>query len=604
MCGISGIINKNSKLCELTMLHKANDCIKHRGPDGDGFYNYKNLGLAHRRLAIIDLTAAGSQPMELNDRYVITYNGEIYNYLEIKAELVSLGIIFSTLTDTEVILKSFEYWGEDCVSHFNGMWAFAIFDKQLETIFISRDRFGVKPLYYVNNSDYFAFGSEIKQFLEIGVEARLNKQALADYMFLGYSNHTSETFFDGIMQLEPGHNLKISIVDIEPSIKKYYELAVNEDINRLNESDAINKYIDYLNDSIKLRLRSDVVVGSCLSGGLDSSYISAYAGSLYNEQRKSKLKAVTAKSIQEDNDESKYAKLVADHSNLDWFVSAPDKEDFNDVLDKVIEIQEEPFGGPSVIMQYYVLKMAKEQSCIVMLDGQGGDETLLGYERYYTSFFNSLGLLEKIKMLFLSSNNSKLTLTKMFKYLIYFNSYFLRRKYLCSRNRFLKNNIKSLFNSNLLRSILRKNKNIYDLQIFDLQSNQLRTLLMYEDKNSMAHSIETRLPFLDYRVVEIAVSMNCNVKIKNGWTKYPLRLSGSLNGVIPKSIAWRKNKIGFEAPTKIWLTNKDANLKLFSDSPFLNSFIDFEKIKSLDDKTYWKILNLYKWQKIFNVNYD
>jgi asparagine synthase (glutamine-hydrolysing) len=603
MCGITGIISKKNLPCDENLLHKVNDSIKHRGPDGDGFYVYKNLGFGHRRLAIIDLTDSGKQPMELNDRYFITYNGEVYNYIEIKSELMKAGITFKTATDTEVILKAFEFWGEDCVNHFNGMWAFAIFDKQNETVFISRDRFGVKPLYYINTVEKFAFGSEIKQLLGFGMKAKINKQMLSDYFCIGYANHTSDTFFDGIYQLEAGCNLTLSLRDVNPKITKYYELKVNKEVNKLKEQDAIDFYISKLNDAINLRLRSDVVVGSCLSGGLDSSYISSYAGSLHNARSKDHFKAITARSIQSDNDESPYAKMVSDYANLDWHLVSPNTDDYLNVLDKVIEIQEEPFGGPSIVMQYYVFKMAKDNNCIVMLDGQGGDETLLGYERYYASYFNTLGLAQKVKFLFTASKNSKLKILKLVKYILYFNNYSVRRRFLLNKNLFLKKELASLFNNNLLRKIIDKSKNIYDLQVFEIQSHQLRTLLMYEDKNSMAHSIETRLPFLDYRAVEAAVSMNCDYKINRGWTKYPLRKSGIDHKVLPAEIAWRKNKIGFEAPSKVWLSKKDENIKLFEASPFLNTIIDFTKIKVWDDATYWKIMNVFKWQQIFNVEY-
>lgn len=603
MCGITGIINKNNLPCDENLLHKVNDSIKHRGPDGDGFYVYMNLGFGHRRLAIIDLTDSGKQPMELNDRYFITYNGEVYNYIEIKSELIKAGVTFKTVTDTEVILKAYEFWGEDCVNHFNGMWAFAIFDKQNETVFISRDRFGVKPLYYINTAEKFAFGSEIKQLLGFGMKAKINKQMLSDYFCIGYSNHTSDTFFDGIYQLEPGCNLTLSLKDVNPKITRYYELKVNKEVNKLKEQDAIDFYISKLNDAINLRLRSDVVVGSCLSGGLDSSYISSYAGSLHNARSKDHFKAITARSIQSDNDESPYAKMVADYANLDWHVASPDTDDYINVLDKVIQIQEEPFGGPSIVMQYYVLKMAKDNNCIVMLDGQGGDETLLGYERYYASYFNTLGLAQKVKFLFTASNNSKLKISELVKYILYFNNYSVRRRFLLNKNLFLKKELASLFNNKLLRKIIDKSKNIYDLQVFEIQSHQLRTLLIYEDKNSMAHSIETRLPFLDYRAVEAAVSMNCDYKINRGWTKYPLRKIGTDHKVLPAEIAWRKNKIGFEAPSKVWLSKKGEYIKLFEASPFLNTIIDFTKIKVWDDATYWKIMNVFKWQQIFNVEY-
>ena len=603
MCGITGVIYKQNIPCDENLLHQVNASIKHRGPDGDGFYVYKNLGFGHRRLAIIDLSDSGKQPMGVNDRHFITYNGEVYNYIEIKSELMKAGVTFETATDTEVILKAYIFWGEDCVNHFNGMWAFAIFDKQNETVFISRDRFGVKPLYYINTPEKFAFGSEIKQMLGFGINAKVNKQILADYFLIGYANHTNETFFKDIFQLEPGCNIKLSLKDVIPKIIRYYRLKVNEEVNKLPEQEAIDFYTTKLNDAIKLRLRSDVVVGSCLSGGLDSSYITSYASRLHNSKGESRFKAITAKSIQSDNDESLYAKIVADYANLDWHVASPDTNDYRKVLDKVIELQEEPFGGPSVVMQYYVLKMAKENNCIVMLDGQGADETLLGYERYYAAYFNTLGIAQKVKLIFSASKNSKLKISELVKYIFYFNNHWIRKRFLLHKTSYLKKELASFFNKKLLSNIVYKSKNIYELQIFEIESHQLRTLLMYEDKNSMAHSIETRLPFLDYRAVEAAVSMNCDYKIMGGWTKYALRKSGTDNKVLPFEIAWRRDKIGFEAPSKLWLSQKEDMVKLFKASPFLNTFIDFNRIKVWDDVIYWKILNVFKWQLIYKVEY-
>jgi asparagine synthase (glutamine-hydrolysing) len=603
MCGITGIIEKNNNYCDKSLLQKLNNLVEHRGPDGEGYFIYKNLGFGHRRLSIIDLTDSASQPMQINDRYVITYNGEIYNYLEVKIELENLGVTFNTNSDTEVILRSYEIWGEKCVDRFNGMWAFALFDKENENIFISRDRFGVKPLYFLNNTKYFIFSSEIKQILSIINSPVINRQSLSDYFYLGYSNYNSNTFFKDIYQLDPGCNLTFNLNNITPVKNRYFNLKFNNSINNLNEDDSINLYKGLLNDSINLRLRSDVTVGSCLSGGLDSSYITSYANKLHLQKSTNKFKSITSKSIQSDNDESHYAKLVADNCNLDWNITMPKTEDFINILDKVIEIQEEPFGGPSIISQYFVFKKAKELNCIVMLDGQGGDETLLGYERYYASIFNSQSFFDKIISIFSNTRNSKLNLVELLKYLIYFNNSWIRKIYLQRKNKFIKNNIKILFNNKLLKLITKSFKNTYSLQLFELTTSQLRTLLNYEDKNSMANSIETRLPFLDYRLVEVAISIKTEYKIKDGWTKYPLRKFGSDDGIILSEIAWRKNKNGFEAPTKTWLGNKEANIQLFKDSDFLNNFIDFNKIKYWDDTTYWKILNVYMWQKKFNVSF-
>jgi len=604
MCGITGIINKKREDCDISLLRQVNSLISHRGPDGEGYFTFKNLGFGHRRLAIIDLYDSGNQPMQSSDRFIITYNGEIYNYLEIKSELENLGVNFSTKSDTEVILKSFEFWGEDCVSRFNGMWSFAIFDKFKETVFASRDRFGIKPFYFINNSQIFAFGSEIKQMLALGSEAKVNRQALSDFLFIGYYNHNEYTMFDEVYQLEPGCNLSFNLSDDSPRIYRYYNLNVSDVLRIANENEIEHKFEDILADSFKLHLRSDVKVASFLSGGLDSSYMASFVSRCFRKSSNDILSAYFG--CVENNphiDESESAKTVADFSMIDLKFVKPSHEEFLNALDTVIKIQEEPFGGPSIFMQYFVLKSISEDGIKVVLDGQGGDEILLGYERYYVAYFNSLSFIEKLKSLFTISRNSKLNIILLVGYLIYFNFLPVRKLVLKNRNSFVKGEIKDLFNIELLKTIAKNSKNVFDIQKFEIASHPLRTLLSIEDKNSMFFSIEARLPYLDYRVVEYALRIPISLKIANGFTKYILRKIGYKKGLLPHNIAFRKNKMGFEAPVRDWLEKKDDNIAKFRKSEFLNNFLDLEKIDFSNDLVYWKILNLYKWHLIFNVKY-
>lgn len=598
MCGISGIINRSLKPIEKKEIQEINDLIQHRGPDDEGFYIGKNFAFGHRRLSILDLSSDGHQPMHYLEKYVITYNGEVYNYLEIKEELLKDGYIFQSHTDTEVILASYDKWGEECVKRFNGMWAFAIYDKQKDIIFCSRDRFGIKPFYYTEINGKFVFGSEIKQLTAFYNEVYVNKKILMDYLIIGYEDHTNETFFENIYKLEQSNNLVYDLKTNNFSVKKYYELKQNTTL--LDENDSIEKYRKQLAESIKIRLRSDVKVGTCLSGGLDSSSIAAIASKKYFEQSKSLFTAIHAQSTESDNDESFFAKEVSAYCNLDLNIVEPSEQEFIDIIDEVIYTQEEPFGSPSIYMQYFVMKKAKELKCTVMLDGQGGDETLLGYERYYPAYLKSLHFIEFVKEFINSSKNSRLTKKQLIQYFIYFTSTKIRLKNLRKTNKFIKDTYFSKISNDILEKNVNCYLNIFDLQNMEIFSTQMPHLLRYEDKNSMRHSIETRLPFIDYNVLETALSINNQYKINNGWTKYILRRV--VNGILPKNVVWRKNKFGFEAPVKSWLDVTEIQMKEFvENSKILQEITNNIKFEKLNEKQKWKLFNIAKWEQIFNV---
>ena len=599
MCGIAGIIERKSDV-KFDDLHRMTQIIDHRGPDSEGHFVDGKLGLGHRRLAIIDLSSAGHQPM-IDDELVIVFNGEIYNYREIKVELQKKGFLFKTESDTEVIIQAYKCWGEDCISKFNGMWSLAIYDKNKKKIFMSRDRFGIKPFYYYQTKDTFYFGSEIKQLLLFIPEKKVNKSSLYDFIYLSYKDHNEKTFFQDIYSLLPGHNLVYDLKTNKVQRQKYYELVVKKPIAKQSLDNSIKQFQEKFNHSIKLRLRSDVRVGTCLSGGLDSSFVVKVAASQYSGDVK--LNVITAKSIDPANDESDYAKIVSDWCNLDLDVVMPNKDDFYTLLDDIIYIQEEPFSTPSIFMQYYVMKAAKEKGCIVMLDGQGGDETLLGYERYFVPFLKSIkNPFAYLKEFYKLSKNSKLSFLKLILYYLYFGNKKIRiKKVLYQHNYVQKNNQKHL-NKELVGMFATVSKNIFNLQQKEISSLQLPSLLKYEDRNSMAHSIEARVPFLDHELVELAMSIPLEHKICNGWSKYVLRKS--FGSKFPNKIVWRKRKLGFEAPTKKWMKNKTLFIKTIEDSLFLKSVVKPDySFSKLDDNTLWKLYSIAKWASVFNVKY-
>ncbi len=599
MCGISGIINKNNSPIIEKDIHSMNDLIIHRGPDSEGYFFGKNFAFGHRRLSIIDLTSDGAQPMDYLGKYKIIYNGEVYNYIELKDDLKKLGYKFNSSSDTEVILAAYAEWGSDCVKRFNGMWGFAIFDKVKNIIFCSRDRFGVKPFYFAEIDDKFVFGSEIKQLLGNLNKKKVNIPILMDFLVLGYSEHTSNTFFTGIKKLPQSHNLIYDLNTHTYRIEKYYELKFADKLSELNESDSIRSYMKVFSDSVKLRLRSDVKVGTCLSGGMDSSAISAL-GALGVKDTGNKFTAITASSSDPKNDETEYARKVADFCNLDWHTVKPDYNDFINLCETIASVQEEPFGGPSIFMQYFVFKTAHEQNCKVLLDGQGGDETLLGYVRYYTAYILSQPVIKMMKEFWRSSRNSNMSRTRLFLFMIYFLMARVRTIRQKKRSSYIKSEYLKQADYSILFETARSFRDIRKLQTLEIMSLQLPALLRFEDKNSMHHSVESRLPFIDYRVVETALSLPDKYKIFEGWTKYILRKG--IETHLPADIVWRKNKIGFEAPADLWMNEyHDYIMEKINSSKILKKITDINKLESLDSDLKWKLFFMSIWEKKFDV---
>jgi asparagine synthase (glutamine-hydrolysing) len=597
MCGITGIIHKHTSI-DLKLLKAMTDTIAHRGPDDEGYYTSDHVAFGHRRLSILDLSKDGHQPMTYENKYVITYNGEIYNYLELKELLKQDGYLFTTKTDTEVILAAYDKWKDNCVKYFNGMWAFAIYDKKDNVVFCSRDRFGIKPFYFYQDDEKYYFASEIKSILAAGIAPQVDLDALMDYL-IGFTDHAENTFFRYIYQLLPGHNAVLDLRNFAVVTERYYDLPVEPDLNV--------KAVDYqrlLGMSVGLHLRSDVPVGTCLSGGLDSSTVAAIASGKMKAVTTEYFAAVTAQSESIQNDESDYARQVVEHCGLNWYLTKPTFEDFSQHIEECLRVQEEPVTGPSVFMQYWVMKTAKDNALKVMLDGQGGDETLLGYERYYPAFFWHLLKNRKIYLLLkeysAAIRNSKLTTTKLTAYTLYFLFPRLRRRILMSRFKFLKR----LYRMKLLKKFSSHQfefSSIVNVQKREIMKYNLPQLLHYEDRNSMAHSIEARVPFVEYNCIEAALSLTPEENIKNGYTKFVLRLLAEQ--VLPKAIAWRRNKIGFEAPEKLWLPRYESIMqeKVNNSKLIMEMCSQIPILRDLSFALQWKLYNIALWEMQYHV---
>lgn len=532
--------------------------IRHRGPNDEGYFladtatsrfeqrtgsdsipeakaNYRhlsapaegnyNLGFGYRRLSIIDLSPAGHQPMSNADGTVwLIFNGEIYNYIELREQLAAKGHTFTTKTDSEVIIHSYEEWGRECLSHFNGMWAFALWDGRKKCLFCARDRFGVKPFYYLRNDESIAFASEIKALLlHPGAARRANPQIVFDYLAYAVIDHSDETFFSGIMQLPPSHYL-IADAAGEFTVQRYYTLHCNPELGRYQEpanAEYSERFRELLYDSIKLRLRADVPLGSCLSGGLDSSTIVCMANSLMFRDGVidrtligEHQKTFTAVYDDAAYSEKPFVEKVIAQTNAEPHFVRPDGSLLWDELRKVVYHQDEPFNSTSVYAQWNVMRLASEHHMTVMLDGQGGDELLGGYAWhvpiYQTELLRSMRFGTLLKEMAAASSVSRRPVSRQVIDLLGKTG---RAVLPQSAYEFLAPGfgvMNSDFSSahNRTSAVLAKrNDNLQERLLQEETAFNLQQLLHYEDRNSMAFGIEARVPFVDYRVVEYAMSI-------------------------------------------------------------------------------------------------
>jgi len=595
MCGIVGIIHFTGKPAERSVLERMNKAIAHRGPDGEGFYLNDNVGLAHRRLAVIDLSPTAGQPMTRNE-ITITFNGEIYNYRELREDLERKGYQFQTNSDTEVILASYEYWGINCVSRFVGMWSFALYDRHKKSIWLSRDRFGKKPLYYLQTADSFYFFSEIKAALEIpGFRATANREVLGAFLVWGETEVGDASFFGGIKKLPAAHNLHISLETHASTISQYYSLK-QAAADFASPGDAATIIRDALQQSVTLRLRSDVPVAISLSGGLDSASIAALA-----VKEAGNLTAFTAGSLDSHNDETAKAATLAKWLGIQAEQATPTALDFQNIFWKTVFDQEEPFDTSSVLMQQYVMQMAHNQNIKVLLGGQGADEVLLGYLPHFWAWLQYQPAAARRESWRLFEKNAALSAAERIKLQWYFAN--PRVKGLRNIARWLgklKDNgvldWKKTADCRISQALAHGFDSYMDYQIFH---HGLPKLLRYEDKNSMGNSLETQMPFMDQNLVEKVCSTPLSWRMQGGWTKYLLRLS--IEGHLPDEVVWQRRKIGFAAPEKIWLDQTDFADDLIIQSPLLNSLLKKTTPLPRNHNIYWRQLSIAAWEKAFNV---
>lgn len=574
MCGIAGILRFDSQKVEIGQLKKMTDTITHRGPDGEGQWvnGSGKVGFGHRRLSIIDLSNAGSQPMHYGDgRYTITFNGEIYNYVEIQKDLVKRGYKFHSHSDTEVLLALYDLKREGCLADLDGMFSFAIWDEKEQELFCARDRFGEKPFYYIQSGQYFAFGSEMKELWALTGKKEPNNQMIFDYLKYGFTlnpKSPGDTFYAGIKRLEPAHFIKVKGEQL--LIKKYWEIDLTKSLD-ISFEDACERFREVFTESVRRRLRSDVPVGSSLSGGLDSSLVVCVIDELIKSEGKT-ISTFSARFKNFIKDETKYQEYVINKTAARSFSIYSESDVLDRELDKIFYHQEEPFGSASILVQYQVFELAKKNNVTVLLDGQGADEILAGYTPYFTTFFNELRrqrpkeYREQLEQYVLLHGDNAVNPPEEQKATL---KTLLKTKapglvgVLRSFKRDLSRNPTDFMSEDFYKKLYKSAIPSCDYNAQSLNSHLfastcvygLSTLLRYADRNSMAHSREVRLPFLSHDLVELLFSLRSSYKIHNGWTKYIMRKS--FEELLPREIAWRKDKIGYEPPQKEWMNKKE-----------------------------------------------
>ena len=574
MCGIAGIVSQHMGRIQQAELQTMGEAIRHRGPDDEGLYLGDHVGLAHRRLSIIDLVT-GHQPMTNEDSSIwIVFNGEIYNYLELRLELMSKGHRFKTASDTEVLVHLYEEYGPDFLLKLNGMFAFALYDQARDRLMAARDHFGIKPYYYAMNKDEFIFASEIKAIVAIRPEYRVpDTQALYDYITFQFCLH-DKTFFRGIKKLLPGHYLLLESVSTAPSlhIRQYWDLDFSLDTYH-TEDYFVDRLMTLLQDSIRLQLRSDVPLGCHLSGGIDSSTVTCLAASLLNSQ----IKTFTgAFDYGPDYDESEYAREVSAFAGTEYHEIRPTAADFAASISDIIYQMDEPAAGPGVFPQYFLSKLAR-QHVKVVLGGSGGDEMFGGYARYLVAYLEQCikgAILESQEEgKFVVTLDSIIPNLPMLQdYVPMLKSFWLSglfedmdRRYFHLINRGPSNeqlysgdllsvgrdydvfaSFQAIFNGPFTKSYINK------MSYFDIKT-LLPALLHVEDRTSMSFGLESRVPLLDRRIAELIASIPPTTRWKGSKSKHIFKRA--VENLIPEKVVARKDKKGFPVPLSEWLAD-------------------------------------------------
>ncbi len=626
MCGINGIAfaSRSKRQIDVGVLQRMRDIIAHRGPDGDGTFIDGNVGLGHRRLSIVD-PAHGQQPMFNGDRScVIVYNGEVYNHADYRPGLEKLGFTFQNHSDTEAILHLYRAYGRDCVQYLRGMFAFAIWDKQKRELFIARDRLGVKPLYYVHDEEgNLFFASEIKSLLEAGaVSPEINYGVLPD-QFANHGTSGNETLYRGVKRLAPGHTMVWR--DGQLDIRKFWDVSFEPKTDDISDGEYVEQWRDLFRESVRLRLMADVPLGMFLSGGIDSSAIAAVMSRLVDDP----IKTFSVGFHEPGSNELGYARMVAEAFHTDHHEVTITPEEFFEVLPELVWHEDEPIGFIASVPLYFVSRLA-QQHVKVVLTGEGSDETLAGYARYqkaltllaYGERYESLtplfvreavrggvatlpgGLTRKISRTFLTRDADIENL--------FFDNFAVFPRGMQTKlfSKKTRESISDLNPYTLQNALVERcdAEDVLDKLLYADTKTYLHELLMKQDQMSMAASVESRVPFLDHKLVEFSAHMPREMKLRDGTTKWILR--EAMKGILPPTILDRP-KMGFPVPVGDWFRGKfchiideyilgsRAEARGIFDPAFVKTLVNEHMSGVNHDERLWSLVNFEIWQRRF-----
>jgi len=654
MCGITGIVAPAGARISSDTLQRMTDVIAHRGPDGEGFlvgsrfvrkaaeaqHLPAQVGLGHRRLAILDLSDRGIQPLTVDGgRTWLVFNGEIYNYRELKAELAARGCRFTTQTDTEVLLHAYLTWGEGCLPRLQGMFGFAIWDVARGVLFCARDRIGIKPFYYTAVNGWFAFASEIKALVSLPGQPRtLDDDAALGFLIHSNCDYNERTMFREVKALPGGHSLRLDVASGRIDVRRYWEL-VPRPRNGTADTSKIADVRELLMDAMERHLISDVRAGSCLSGGIDSSVVVGLIGKLWREQPEAaaalgdRFFTFTSCWDNPECDEREFALAAASAAGATPHLVFPTALDFWETFPRMAWHQDMPFGSFSYYAQWSVMRAAREAGVKVLLDGQGGDEVFGGYAKFRYAYFASLfrsgrwpSLARELTAAVLQNDNYVLDVRKGFRYL----PGPLRR--LLGVDSMLKGVLRADWNRSVSAESTpatrwwryatngdtgAKHGNghattlMQRVQIDDIVVDTLPMLLRMEDRSSMAFSLEARVPLLDHRIVELGISLPDHLKVRRGWSKYAMREAA--RDELPALIRQRTTKLGFAAPDRAWLGHElRPQITAMLEAPMrVERFVDVKALRRSyaaphsSAEAYlglFRILALEMWMQAFDVS--
>lgn len=611
MCGLTGFTGTpNSEI-----LEKMTSSIKHRGPDDTAYIVSSKYSVGYRRLAIIDLSA-NIYPIENEKKTIsLVLNGEIYNYQDLRKELESKGHEFKTESDSETIVHGYEEWGYEVVEHLRGMFVFVLYDKEKDELFIARDRLGIKPLYYAKHEGRVAFSSEIKSILAgFDIPREPNDEVVAKFLKTRVHDDTENTFFKNIKRLLPGHFmiLKFDDSDTQIKIQKYWNPEFNSEFkSKKSDADYAAEFKEIFSEAVKLHLIADVPVGITLSGGLDSSGIVSLASKLTNDaltidqvegrSKKAEIIAFSAVHPGETIDESEYIDSVVNYTGIKSVKIQPNVDQFWEELDTWTYFQEEPVISGAPYAYYVVMREARKQ-VTVLLSGQGGDELLAGYIPYFATYLNSAKdqhkYLPMIRESFMGRD-------------LYFK-YFMQKigSKVNSGNPIVPSDILTDEANSVTLDKFVPSRNLNERLFYDVTTHTTPSLLRYEDKNSMAHSLESRVPFFDHKVVEYIFNLPIDQKIKFGWNRYIYR--NAMKGIIPEMNRTRRSKVGFTNPEWEWIERRaDKFREIFGSETFESrKYWNAEKVlsefelalqgkKKGDILFFWRLFSVEMWMRTY-----